>query len=196
MWLWKAWFNPNSFYSYCVVVPFISIIIAYTNIKAKKPLSAMLFPLVFLVFMFPLPDNITTPISHQLKYLSALIATNVLNLFQIPSVANGNVIVMTHGMVVVNDACSGIRAIISLFAMGSVFAYYMKTRLNRKLFIMALIIPLAILTNATRIVLLAVITQFWGAQYITGLVHNGAGLMIYGLSFLVLWLISRELTYF
>jgi exosortase len=194
MWLWNAWFNPNSFYSYCSVVPLISGIIAYNNLKSKKPPGSMVFPAAFLLFMFPLPAAITGPLSFHLKYFSAGLSTGILNLLTVSSVQLGNVIVMSQGSVVVNDACSGIRAIISLLAMGSVFAYYMESSLDKKLWLMVMVLPIALLTNSLRIVFLALITQFWGARHIAGPVHDFAGLMIYGLSFIFLWLISRKLT--
>src|SRR5665213_409966 len=116
--LWNAWFNPNSFYSYCAFVPLVSAALAYQNFRQQR---SQLFPILFLVFMFPIPPQFTDPISHVLKLQCASMAATILSILQIHSVAHRNVIVMPHGNVVVNDACSGIRAIISLLAMGSVF---------------------------------------------------------------------------
>lgn len=193
MGLWDAWFNPNSFYSYCAVVPVISGVIAYNNLACGKPPKSMIFPAAFLLFMFPLPAAWTDPLCHQLKFFSAGLSAGVLNLLQIPSALHGAVILMPHGAVVVNDACSGIRAVICLLAMGCVFAYYMDSSWERKFWLMAAVVPLALMTNALRIVFLAVVTEFWGAGYTKGLIHNIAGLLIYGLSFLVLLQLSTRL---
>ena len=138
--LWNEWFDPNSFYSYCAAVPLISGIIVFTNLKFKKPLKSMVFPAAFLIFMFPLPLTVTGPISYHLKYLAAGISTRILNVLGISSHQHGNVITMSHGSVVINDACGGIRAIISMLAMGSVFAYYMRSAFNKKLVLMLLVI--------------------------------------------------------
>ena len=195
MGLWNAWFNPNSFYSYCVAVPFISGALVYQNIRLRKcSFKDMMFPLLFLGFMFPLPLEMTDFISHHLKYLAAALSANILNLLQIPAEGQGNVIIMSHGSVVVNDACSGIRAIISLLAMGSVFAYWMKTNMRKRALLMLLVIPVAILTNSIRIVFLSVITEFFGAQYTVGFLHSMAGFLIYGIAFLLLFMISKSLS--
>jgi exosortase len=192
MWLRDAWFNPNSFYSYCVVIPFISGALIYQNLKLGKcSFKDMIFPVLFLGFMFPLPAGMTDTISHHLKYLAAGLSTNILSLLQIHAVQQENVIMMPHGSVVVNDACSGIRALISLLAMGSVFAYWMNSNMSKRVLLMLLVIPVAILTNAIRIVFLSVITEYWGAQHIMGFVHYFAGFLIYGIAFVVLYFISK-----
>jgi exosortase len=195
MWLRDAWFNPNSFYSYCVVVPFISGALVYQNIRLGKcSFKDMVFPILFLGFMFPLPVEITDTLSHHLKYLAAALSTNILNLLQIHAVQQDNVIMMPHGSVVVNDACSGIRAIISLLAMGSVFAYWMKSKMSKRVLLMLLVIPVAILTNSIRIVFLSVITECWGAKHTIGFVHYIAGFLIYGIAFVLLFFSSKALS--
>lgn len=195
MWLWDAWFNPNSFYSYCAVVPFISGALIYQNIKlGKLGLKDMAFPVLFLAFMFPLPAEMTDPISHHLKYFSAGLSTCILNLLQIHAVQEGNMIKMPHSATIVDDACSGIRAIISLLAMGGLFVYWMKSDVSKKFMLMFSVIPVALLTNSLRIVFLSVVLEFYGAKYTKGIVHDIAGFLIYGTAFLLFFLISKALS--
>jgi exosortase len=146
------------------------------------------FPLFFLIFMFPLPSACTNDISYHLKFLSANMSAWMLH-----ATAYGNVIVMPHGQVVVNDACSGIRGILSLFAMSTVFIYWMKSNVTRKILVVIAVIPIALIVNAIRISFLGIVTEHWGAQYTKGLIHDIAGLLFFGLSFGILFSISRIL---
>jgi exosortase len=199
MWLWDAWINPNSFYSYCIVVPFISVLLIYQKITTVGfKLKDLAFPIGFLIFMFPLPSEITSVISSHLKFFSANLSRIILNFMFIPATDQGNVIHLPHGTVIVNDACSGIRAIISLFAMGTVFAYWMKTNIVKKAILLLTVFPIAIFVNALRISFISIVTEFWGAKYTGGFIHELAGLLLFGLGFFLLLIMKRilSITYF
>lgn len=148
--------------------------------------KALLFPVGFLVFMFPLPSAVTIPITSHLKVFSAHLSTILLNILQLQAIWQGNIIQLPHGTMVVNDACSGIRAIISLLAMATVLAYWMRTSMTKKLLLLLAVVPIALFVNASRIAFLSIITEFWGAQYTLGWLHNCAGLLLFGFAFLFL----------
>src|SRR5205809_847377 len=101
MWLWNEWFNPNSFYSYCAIVPLISGMLIYQEVKAVGfHLKKLIFPIGFLVFMFPLPDAWTIEACHHLKIFSTKLASLILNLIQVHCLAENNLIYLPHGMVI------------------------------------------------------------------------------------------------
>ncbi len=163
------------------------------GVWGKDVLKKILFPIIFLVFMVPLPLEIVVNVSFELKLMSAAMATAVLNVLNIPAFQQGSYIRMDHASVVVEDVCSGLRSLISFMALGALFAYWMKSGTIKRLSIFFSSIPIALIANMFRIVILAIITEFLGAQYITGFVHQLFGLLVFAVAFLLLAQIERIL---
>jgi exosortase len=155
-------------------------------IYGKNMLTEILFPVVFLVFMVPLPLEIVTNISFQLKLLSTQMATAMLNVVNVPAVQQGSYIRMEHASVIVEDVCSGLRSLIALMALGALFSYWMKSGKVKKAILFCSSIPIALITNMFRIMALAVISEFCGTKYVPGLVEDISGLSVFVLAFLML----------
>ncbi len=151
------------------------------------------FPLFFLVFMIPLPEVTITNMSFQLKMFAAKIAAITLNNMGIPSIQEGSIIMMKKAHVVVDDVCSGLRSLITLTALGSIFAYWMKGSMIRRVILFLSTIPIAVITNVCRVVLLASISEIWGAQYAEGFVHDATGILIFVIAFILLYATGKLL---
>src|SRR3989338_1310408 len=156
-----------------------------------KILNKIFFPLAFLVFMIPLPLVLIEGISFKLKMLAAHIATLLLNKMRIPAIREGSVIKMRNAFVVVDDVCSGLRSLISLMALGSIFAFWMKSSVTKKVLLFLTTIPIAIITNVCRIIFLASVSEIWGPEYATGFVHDLSGFLVFALAFILLFASSK-----
>ena len=154
-------------------------------------LKKILFPIFFLVFMLPLPEVLIINISFKLKLFAAQLATSVLNNLGILAIQEGSLIKMRHAQVVVEDVCSGLRSLISLGALGSIFAYWLKGSMAKKVFLFLTTIPIAIVTNMCRVVILSVISEVWGAEYATSIVHDITGFSVFALAFIMLYAVTK-----
>ncbi len=160
----------------------------------KKILYQILFPIFFLAFMTPLPEILITEISFSMKIFAAQVATYILNHFlHLSALREGSLIKMMHAYVMVDDVCSGLRSLMSLTALGSLFAYWLKGPWYKKILLFLSTIPIAIMTNVFRIVALSSINEIWGTRYITGFLHTASGFMVFALAFLLLWTITKIL---
>jgi len=153
----------------------------------------ILFPILFLGFMIPVPLYIITNISFTMKIFAAKIAAAVLSNSGIPAVRDGSVIRMQHAQVIVDDVCSGLRSLISLMALGSIFAYWMKAAMTRRYILFLTTIPIAILTNVFRIIFLSSVAEIWGAQYAVGFLHDASGFCVFALAFVLLFTMGKIL---
>lgn len=151
------------------------------------------FPIFFLIFMIPVPMVVITNISFNLKLFAAKIATDALNAMRIPAIREGSLIKMQHAYVMVEDVCSGLRSLISLTALGSIFAYWMKSGITKKIILFLSTIPIAILTNVFRIIFLASISEIWGPQYAVGFTHDLSGFLVFALAFILLFAVGKIL---
>ena len=157
----------------------------------EKILYKIRFPIAFLIFMVPMPEVVIANISFKMKIFAAHLATIVLNHMRMPALQKGSIILMRHAQVQVEDICSGLRSLISLMALGSIFAYWMKASLWKRIFLFLLTLPIAIITNVCRIVFLASVSEIWGPQYAQGFVHEAAGFTVFGLAFILLFAAGR-----
>lgn len=169
----------------------ISGIVLY--LYGEELFKKIAFPLGFLVFMIPLPLVVINKLSLQLKMFAAEMAEIVLNNMRIPAIRDGSIIRMRHANVVVDDVCSGLRSLISLTALGSIFAYWLKGPVWKKVILFLSTIPIAIVTNMCRVVLLASISEIWGTEYADGFVHDMTGFMVFALAFIMLYAVGKLL---
>ncbi len=165
------------------------ILFFYGSAVFKK----ILFPVLFLVFMIPVPLVIITNVSFKMKIFAAKIATTILNNVGIAAIREGSLIRMQHAQVVVDDVCSGLRSLISLMALGSIFAYWMKSSMVKKYILFLTAIPIAIVTNVARIIFLSSVAEIWGAQNAGGLIHDVSGFLVFALAFVLLYVVGRVL---
>jgi exosortase len=176
---------------FSMIVMLIGLILHFLG---KEILLKVLFPVLFLIFMIPLPMVLVANISFKLKVFAAQLATNILNNhLRIPCLQDGSTIRMQHTQVIVDDVCSGLRSLISLTALGAIFAYWINANLFKKSLVFLSTIPIAVVTNAMRIVLLSSVSEIWGAQYAVGLFHDLSGLVVFALAFVLLFAVVKLL---
>jgi len=153
--------------------------------------SKIFFPLFFLVFMMPLPEVVIINISFKMKLFAATIATKVLHNMGFEATRSGSIITMKHTQVIVDDVCSGLRSLISLTALGSIFAYWLKGPMWKRILLFLSTVPIAIITNVCRVVILSSISEIWGAQYAEGFTHDATGYLVFILAFILLYVVSK-----
>ena len=158
-----------------------------------KILRKIIFPVFFLIFMVPLPLYMIVNISFQMKLFAATIAAYILNAIGLHAIQDGSVIKLHSTFVVVDDVCSGLRSLISLTALGSIFAYLIKAPMYKRVLLFLITIPIAIITNVCRVVLLSAFSETWGVEATKGLVHDLTGFMVFALAFAMLYVIGRFL---
>jgi len=159
----------------------------------KKVLKMIAFPVFFLVFMMPAPMVVIANVSFKMKMFAAKLSTILLNHMRVPAIQDGSIIRMRHAYVIVEDVCSGLRSLISLTALGVIFAYWLSGPSWKKVVLFFSTIPIAIITNVFRIMFLAVVSEIWGPEYATGFIHDLSGFMVFALAFVLLYGVAKLL---
>src|SRR6266576_4007940 len=144
-----------------------------------KMLRAVAVPLVFLVLMIPLAAFIYNQVTFPLQLLASRLASNSLELFGVPVLREGNVLVLPNYSLEVVEACSGIRSLMSLIALAVAYGYFVEKRLWARITLVVLMLPIAVASNALRVVGAGVVTYFWGPQYAEGFFHFFQGWLIF-----------------
>ena len=144
-----------------------------------RMLRAVAFPLAFLVLMIPLPALIYNQVTFPLQLLASRLASNSLELFGVPVLREGNVLVLPNYSLEVVEACSGIRSLMSLIALAIAYGYLADRRLWARYILVTFMLPIAVTSNALRVVGAGVVTYFWGPQYAEGFFHFFQGWLIF-----------------
>jgi exosortase B len=155
--------------------------------RGFSAVRAMWFPLFFLLFMVPLPAFVVDGATGPLKQHVSMLAENLLYAFGYPVARSGVVLTIGQYQLLVADACSGLHSMFSLSAMGLLYLHLMqRTSVSRNLILIASILPIAFVANVIRVVILVLVTYYFGDEAGQGFVHGFAGILLFvvGLLFL------------
>ena len=148
----------------------------------KKMLKTVAFSIFFLVFMVPFPLVVIGTTTVRLKLFAAMCATHVLHGFGLPAIQKGHMIYMKNAVVAVDDPCSGLRSLLSLLTLGVLFAYLKQASLPRRTLFFLSSIPIAMIANIIRIVLLAGIADIYGIEIALKFFHDFSGFVVFALA--------------
>ena len=157
---------------------------------------ALRVPLLFLLFMIPLPGVLLIATSFRMKLLAASMATGVMKFFGMPAVQAGSTIHVPGISVVVDDTCSGLRSLISLIALSTLWVVLMpaSTKRSHRWMLVAASIPIALVANMVRIIVLVLLSAIYGPQIAESFIHYGSGMVVFAVALAVLAWVSRRLT--
>ncbi len=154
----------------------------------------LLFPLVYMIFMVPLPAIVYKGLAFRLQMLVSIISTELIRLVGIAVYRNGNVLeVAKVGPLAVEEACSGMRSIMALLALSSLLAYILyRTRL-RQWILVAFALPVAVVTNIFRVTMTGIMSYYFGREMAEGWLHESFGWIVFVIAFALLWLVSKTM---
>ncbi|MCA9473070.1 MAG: exosortase/archaeosortase family protein [Nitrospirales bacterium] len=143
-------------------------------------------PLAFLVFMVPLPAIVVNTIAFPLQLFAAKTATFCLFSLGIPVLREGNLIALAGTTLEVAEACSGLRSLLSLLALGTVYGYFSQRLLWKRWALVFLSIPIAIVANAIRVSGTGILAHYWGVEAAEGFYHTFEGWIVFVAAFAML----------
>lgn len=156
------------------------------------------FPLLYLIFMIPLPGLLVDAVTGHLKQWVSVIAEELLYAAGYPIGRNGVMLTIGQYQLLVADACSGLNSMFSLSALGLLFCYLMARKsVVHNVVMLASILPIAFAANIVRVIALVLITYYMGDEAAQGFLHGTAGMVLmivaliafFSLDFLLLKLI-------
>ena len=153
------------------------------------------FIFLYLLFAVPPPrswlDNLTFP----LKQFVSSAATAILQPFGIPATHEGVIIYVAQYQYLVEDACSGLNSIVGLLAISLFYIYLSRGSSWRySLLLACLTIPIAIMANIVRIIILILLTQFMGDDVAQGFMHFAAGIVVFVIALALIFSLDALIT--
>jgi len=152
----------------------------------REVLKGMALPLGYLIFMVPIPYIIYDMVAFPLKLFVTRVSVAFMKMVGVVVVREGNIIMFPTTTLEVADACSGIRSLISLLAIAVAYAYVIKISNVRRWIIIFSAVPIAVATNALRVIVTGILAQWWGARAAEGFFHEFAGMAVFVLAMVML----------
>lgn len=145
-----------------------------------RPMRAMWFPIVYMLFIFPPPDTVVAMVTQPLKIGISQAAINLLHGLGYPIAGSGVMIIIGQYQLLIAAACAGLNSLISLSAIG-LFYVYIRHNANWRyaLLLMLAIVPIAVLANFVRVLVLIMITHYLGDEAAQGFLHGFSGMTMF-----------------
>jgi exosortase C (VPDSG-CTERM-specific) len=184
-------------YMTLIALSFVCFVIAGTFLflGSKWACSAM-FPLFFLAFMVPLPAAAVEFLENASKQASAEVANWLFLISGTPALRTGTVFQLPGISIMVAKECSGIRSSLVLVITSLLAANMFLHTTWRRALLVGAVIPLGLLRNAFRILVISLLCVHIGPEMINSPIHRRGGPIFFVASliplFIVLWWLREQ----
>ena len=167
---------------------YFTILVVLYALIGLDAIRKLWFPLFYIAFIFPPPETLVALVTVPLKIWLSKAAIGFLQLFNYPIGGEGVTIYIGQYELLVAAACSGINSIVSLSAI-SLFYIYMRHRANWLYsgLLVLLIVPVAMIANFFRVLILILLTYHAGEAAAQGFLHNFAGIAMFAIALLTIF---------
>ncbi len=154
----------------------------------------LIFPCAYLLLAIPLNfiDSMTAP----LRLFATSAASGILNGFGLEVQRVGSGLYSGAGNSFafnVAPECSGLRSLLAMTALMAFYAWYSQKTLVKKWVLFLCCIPVAVIANICRIILVVMAAAFFGQEAAMGLWHDYSGYPIFLISILLMLTFDRLL---
>jgi exosortase B len=150
------------------------------------------FPLFFMIFMIPWPEVVVQVITMPLKHAVSAATEALLFAAGYPIGRSGVTLTIGPYQLLVADACSGMNSLLTLESLGLLYMRLMNYRSKARNVALALaIIPTSFVANVTRVIILVLVTYYFGDEAGQGFVHSFSGMVLFAISLVSIYLIDQ-----
>jgi len=136
-------------------------------------------PLVYLIFMVPLPAIIWNRIAFPMQLFASAITEDVVRFIGIPILREGNVLHLAQTSLEVVDACSGLRSLVNILGLAVGLGFVMNKEAWKRWVLFFAAFPIAVIVNIIRLAGTAVLATRYGGDVARGFLHDFSGWLVF-----------------
>jgi exosortase len=150
-------------------------------------------PLILAILSIPLPAVLLGSITWPLQLEASRIGAALLASRHVPMVLSGNIIELPGRTLFVAEACSGLRSLTALLALGVLAGGLWLHAFWARALLVALTVPVALALNGVRIFLTGFFVFFLNPQLADGFLHYTQGWVLFVVAFAILGALAAGL---
>ncbi len=160
----------------------------------KEWIKVLLFPLLLLLFMIPIPAIIYAALTLKLQLLASELGEMMIGWMGIPVLRAGNTLQLPSQTLDIAEACSGIRSLLSLGFLSLVYAYFMDKRVWMRWALLIATVPIAIGANGVRVAVTGLLSEI-NTKLAQGAYHEMEGYIVFIVALIALIATHRLLSF-
>ncbi len=156
----------------------------------RRWMRVLLFPVLFLSFMWPIAP-LEDQLANPMRRMTASGASTVLAVIGVPNIREGTSLLSTGNpaegtqngdrfKLDVELPCSGIRSLYSLLMLAALYGYIFLQGWQRRGLLLLSALPLAMLGNLVRMIMLALASMWFGSEFAIGRATEHGDMQISG----------------
>lgn len=163
-------------------------------VGGKPWIKILLFPLLLLLFMIPIPQIIYARLTLSLQKIASALGEWLIDLMGIPVIREGNLLRLPSQTLDVAEACSGIRSLLSLGFLSLVYGYFADRRTWIRWVLFLATVPIAIVANGIRVGLTGLMSEI-DTKLAQGVYHEVEGYLVFVIALAALLMLHRLLRF-
>ena len=152
-------------------------------------------PIALLVLSIPLPEVVLSQLALPLQLRASSWGAALLEWRHVPVLLEGNIIQVPGRRLFVTEACSGLRSLTALTALGILVAGLWLRHPVSRVMLVLIAIPVAMVINSIRVFLTGFLVYYVNPALGEGFMHYSEGWVLFVVAFAVLgagaWLLGR-----
>jgi len=148
------------------------------------------FPIVYLLLMIPIPYVIYYSATFPMQLLASKVAGKGLAIIGVPFIRQGNVIHLPGYALEVAEACSGLRSLVALLALGAAYARLTQPTLGWQIILFICTVPIALAANIFRVWATALGAYAISPKVAEDFLHEFSGIVVFVISFIFLFILG------
>lgn len=180
------------------VVSIIFVMAAVLLVKrGGRALAVLWFPFFFMIFMVPLPSEFVAAVTMPMKMAVSWATEHVLFAFGYPISRSGVILQIGQYQLLVADACAGLQTLLTLEALGLFYLNLMRhPSAFRNIGLAMFIIPISFCANVIRVMVLTLITYYFGDAAGQGFLHGFAGMVLFVTALVLILSVDNTLQWY
>ncbi|MFN4019886.1 MAG: exosortase/archaeosortase family protein [Erythrobacter sp.] len=161
-------------------------------LHGQEVLRRLIFPLVFLLMIVPLPYSLSIAANGHLRTFVAGNAVALARMSGIDAAVGHGIVAVGPYVLAIENACAGANSTLTLVSISVLYAYWVHQRSPlRAWFAGALAIPIAMAANIARVVALLALVEWQGSAILSTAVHPLSGFVSFLFAAGMLWVCDR-----
>jgi len=183
--------NPLSLLLFATVLTWLGAFALFFGTLAFR---AACFPLLFLLFMVPIPEPFLSKTIYFLQAESSNMAEVFFELVGLPYHRSAGFVFELPGVAIrVAEECSGIRSTLALLITTVLASYIFLKSSWRRLVLCAAVVPTAIFKNGLRIATLSILSIYVDPGFLYGNLHRRGGIVFFVIALIPMALLLKLL---